>query len=80
MTWSGALGRLDDVTLDGYAVRPFDSSRPGGLPHLADCDGLAVPSAVGAFGQSNVGRWPTVGGCVWQRVAKRNDLPSRDVR
>ena len=49
---SGGLGRPEhDVPLDRHAVGLLDGAETGGYPGLAGGDGLAVASAVGAFGQ-----------------------------
>ena len=56
MSWmaerSGGVGRsVQRVALDRRAVGLFDGAEAGGYPGLAGGDGLAVLSAVGAFGQ-----------------------------
>jgi hypothetical protein len=52
-TCSIGLGRPGHGTaLDGDAVGLFDGAQAGGYPGFAGGDGLAVASAVGAFGQA----------------------------
>ena len=49
---SGGLRRPErGVAFDGHAVGVLDGAEAGGYPGLAGGDGLAVASAVGAFGQ-----------------------------
>ena len=50
---SGGLGRrVEGLALDGHPVGVLDGAQPGGYPGFAGGDGLAVASAVGAFGQA----------------------------
>ena len=48
----GLRRRVGAVALDGRAVGVLDGAQPGGDPGFAGGDGLAVASAVGAFGQA----------------------------
>jgi hypothetical protein len=52
-THSAELGGGEyGVAFDGRSVGVLNGSQPGGNPCLAGGDGLAVASAVGAFGQA----------------------------
>src|ERR1019366_6966831 len=51
-TRSGGLGcPVRDIAFNCYAVGAFDGAQPGGYSRFAGGDGLAVVSAVGAFGE-----------------------------